>query len=492
MANMDRRSFVLAALGGLGGLGLAGCDDVPRIFGPATGLLSDVDTSGLHVRQNIYCLGSTSPDLVAYRNAIATMKTWADTVPTSWLAQANIHGTNSPPPGMLVNLCQHGNFFFLSWHRMYLYYFERIIRCVSGQPTFSLPYWGYSPTGSRDLPKPFRSPADPSNVLYEPSRDPDVNAGVPLSGPIVDPGTALAEIAYNSFSSTLEGTPHGAVHVAVGGLMGFVRSAAQDPIFWLHHAQIDRLWNVWLAMGGGRSNPTDPTWLNTKWEFYDELGHKVTLTGAQVVDTAMQLGYRYAPLPCASITTASEATLVYQSDSSATTVMDPIRSRPPLPDPIPVGAQGPVTLGANPVQVTVAISADGQKALQSFANNSGGGNALVVQLDDISLQQPARVYYEVYADLPPGTSDTAYSSPHYVGNLDFFGIGEQMGAMAMPSSRRLSLLRVYAYLRSRGLWSDQELRLTFVPRGNTETQTPAQRLGGAAQAVVGRVSLRVE
>ena len=34
--------------------------------------------------------------------------------------------------------------------------------------------------------------------------------------------------------------------------------------------------------------------------------------------------------------------------------------------------------------------------------------------------------------------------------------------------------------------------LPIVQRGNTETQTPAQRLGGAAQAVVGRVSLRVE
>jgi tyrosinase len=393
---------------------------------------------------------------------------------------------------MLANLCQHGNFFFLSWHRMYLYYFERVIRCVSGQPTFSLPFWGYSPTGSRDLPKPFRSPADPSNVLYVASRDPDVNAGVPLSGPTVDPGVALAEIAYNSFSSMLEGTPHNVVHVAVGGLMGFVSSAAQDPIFWLHHAAIDRLWNVWLAQGGGRSNPTDPTWLNTNWEFYDENGTVVKLSGAQVVDTAMQLGYRYAPLPCASITTASE-TQVYQPDASARAVQDPIRSRPPLSGAVDVGVQGAVTLGAEPVQVTVPVSADGQRALQSFAGDPKGGSALVVVLDDISLLQPARVFYEVYADLPAAAGDTAYGSPHYVGNLDFFGISEPMGGMAMPRSRRLSLLRVYAYLRSRGLWSDKELRLTFVPRGHTEGgQSPAARLGGAAQAVIGRVSLRVE
>ena len=489
MANMDRRSFVLAALGGLGGAALSGCENVPRIFGPPAGLLSDVDAAGIHVRQNIYCLGDTHPDLVAYRNAITTMKTWPATFPTSWMAQANIHGTSSPPPGMLANLCQHGNFFFLSWHRMYLYYFERIIRCVSGQPNFALPFWGYTPSGTRNLPKPFRVPADPSNVLYEPTRDFFVNNGDPLSSGIVDPGTALAQIAFNSFSSILEGTPHGAVHVAVGGLMGFVNTAAQDPIFWLHHAQIDRLWNVWLAMGGGRSNPTDPTWLNTSWEFYDEYGNKVKLTGAQVVDTAMQLCYRYGPVPCLSV--ATPETLAYQSDSAALIILDPIRSRPVLPDPIPVGLQGPVTLAASPVQVTIPVSADGQKALQAFANDQSGGNSLIVQLDDIALQQPARIYYEVYADLPSGTTDTAYTSPHFVGNLDFFGIG-QMTGMAMPASKRLNLTRVYAYLRSRGLWSDKEVRLTFVPRGNTDSQSPAQRLGAAAQATIGKVTLRIE
>jgi len=64
--------------------------------------------------------------------------------------------------------------------------------------------------------------------------------------------------------------------------------------------------------------------------------------------------------------------------------------------------------------------------------------------------------------------------------------------MAMPASKRLSLTRVYAYLRSRGQWSDKEVRLTFVPRGNTETQVPAQRLGGSAQATIGKVTLRIE
>jgi tyrosinase len=47
----------------------------------------------------------------------------------------------------------------------------------------------------------------------------------------------------------LEVSPHGGVHVAVGGWMSSFDTAARDPIFWLHHANIDRLWEAWLALG---------------------------------------------------------------------------------------------------------------------------------------------------------------------------------------------------------------------------------------------------
>ena len=68
--------------------------------------------------------------------------------------------------------------------------------------------------------------------------------------------------------------------------------AALDPIFWLHHANIDRLWNNWLALGG-RINPTEAAWLTQSFDLYDETGAQVTMTGADVVDSAAQLGYIY-------------------------------------------------------------------------------------------------------------------------------------------------------------------------------------------------------
>ncbi|KAK8118267.1 uncharacterized protein PG998_006548 [Apiospora kogelbergensis] len=53
-----------------------------------------------------------------------------------------------------------------------------------------------------------------------------------------------AQARYQDFRYKLEGGPHGAIHSAVGGDMSPATSP-NDPIFFLHHAQIDRLWTLW-------------------------------------------------------------------------------------------------------------------------------------------------------------------------------------------------------------------------------------------------------
>ncbi|KAK1721332.1 uncharacterized protein BDZ83DRAFT_704785 [Colletotrichum acutatum] len=40
---------------------------------------------------------------------------------------------------------------------------------------------------------------------------------------------------------------HNAVHIYIGGYMGDAQFAAFDPIFWLHHSNIDRLFAIWQA-----------------------------------------------------------------------------------------------------------------------------------------------------------------------------------------------------------------------------------------------------
>jgi hypothetical protein len=42
-----------------------------------------------------------------------------------------------------------------------------------------------------------------------------------------------------------DGNTHGAIHVWVGGEMGEPPTATNDPVFWLHHGNIDRVWATW-------------------------------------------------------------------------------------------------------------------------------------------------------------------------------------------------------------------------------------------------------
>lgn len=494
MEDMNRREFFLTTVGGLGllGYGALGVGRTP--VGPA-------GDAAIALRRNIYCLTDASPALVAYRKAIQVMRAKPATDPTSWLAQANIHGAFSAPAGMLANVCQHGNLFFLSWHRMYLHFFERIVRAASGDPAFALPYWGYSPTGKRDLPAPFRTPADPSNPLYVSQRRATINGGASLSASVVDAGTALLDPTFSGFSSLLEGTPHGVVHTGVGGPGGWMsafETAGQDPIFWLHHANIDRLWEFWLASGGGHANPTgNATWMNQQFDFYDETGAKVTMSGSQVVDTATQLSYKYAWTSCVMVkfdpSMIARLTRFYPFPPPIWKELERIPPRPPLPDPIPLAeAQEMVTLGARAAGVRLPISPEKRRRLAAIPTEPKAGSQLVLLLEDIRLERAPSVYYEIYLNLPKAGADTVYTSPHYVGNLDFFGPSPEGPHGKATLKRRLSLLPAYLRLRSAKAWREDALEVTFVPRGFTEREEPAKALGERPQARIGRITFQVE
>lgn len=53
--------------------------------------------------------------------------------------------------------------------------------------------------------------------------------------------------------NTFEGSVHTAVHLWVGSGkhffldMGDSSSAVNDPLFFAHHANVDRIWNAWLV-----------------------------------------------------------------------------------------------------------------------------------------------------------------------------------------------------------------------------------------------------
>ena len=67
--------------------------------------------------------------------------------------------------------------------------------------------------------------------------------------------TAMSKTNYGDFSSIVNGI-HGSVHIWVGGTMSDASVSPADPVFWLHHANLDRLWWVWYnSAQGNHQNP---------------------------------------------------------------------------------------------------------------------------------------------------------------------------------------------------------------------------------------------
>ncbi len=79
-------------------------------------------------RRAVSTLAASDPIITGYRTAVAAMRALPSTDACSWAAQAAIHASTGFGP---AGPCQHGTFFW-AWHRMYLYWFERIVRHKSG------------------------------------------------------------------------------------------------------------------------------------------------------------------------------------------------------------------------------------------------------------------------------------------------------------------------------------------------------------------------
>lgn len=202
--------------------------------------------------------------------------------------------------------CQHGTQPFLTWHRMYLWYFERVLQQAAGDPSLRLPYWDYAtnpglPAAYRDATYVNENGATVPNPLRVDARQASLNAGTSsLGAGTTSSASAMTSTSYVPFNNAIQATPHGAVHCAVGvspgcpnGLMGSVPVSALDPIFYAHHTNIDRLYECWLKVNEPARLPSDSGHLNTQFSFIDSDGSTATRKVSDMLRLS-QLGYAYA------------------------------------------------------------------------------------------------------------------------------------------------------------------------------------------------------
>jgi tyrosinase len=176
----------------------------------------------------------------------------------------------------------HGGPAFLVWHREFLLEFEHELQTVN--PTVTIPYWDFtvdnSPTSSIWADDFMGGDGDPNDnyiVKTGPFRQgewtlavdgPDLRRSfgvlVPTLPTPADVQAALQPYLYDvfpfdtgspindSFRNNIEGFNHptaepelhNRVHAWIGGSMAIPYSP-NDPVFWMLHADIDRIWAQW-------------------------------------------------------------------------------------------------------------------------------------------------------------------------------------------------------------------------------------------------------
>lgn len=454
------------------------------------------------LRRDIWALeeeqGPWHPITEAYALAVGVMQGRARDDPTSWAYQAAIHGVAfGEPTDRWVNQCQHNTWFFLPWHRIYLYWFERMVRAaVQGldavsddvKAEWALPYWNYDRGGqTASLPTAFREPTladgQTENPLFTQLRDRNIARGGRLDPVSVSADGALGEgffaqdpipggtvgfggavTGWNHFDEAadaapgaLEQTPHNLVHGGVGGpggLMSGFDTAPLDAIFWLHHANVDRLWVEWLNQDG-RENPTESSWSGELFDFHDENGTPVRMAAAEVLDPE-QIGYAYEEAAVPELLAAGA-----EGGSAMPTEPPPDR-----PTELVGATDEPLVLTGDQAQVAIPLAAPTGPALLADTGEPEP-QRVYVNVEGIQGEENPGLSYAVYVNLPDD-EDPSTAQGYHVGNVSFFGI-ELAGDVDQdhPGGHGLryafDITDLVNELREQGRWDPDRVTITFSP-----------------------------
>ena len=239
---------------------------------------------------------------------------------------------------------------FLPWHRGYTHYFEDILRMHTEEPSFSLPYWNYTEKANRKFPREYgiqhldgnlsNETPDNINPLFHPQRDfyftgyehpfatglpllalsdDAVDISLPINSPVFFGETEREGLGGGiadedpSTRGLLESYPHDQIHRAVGGIlispkgeeiagaMATPPTAGFDPIFSVHHSNIDRLWAQWACMPGKKWGKLPSAyWFNERpWFFFDTQGRVVNEPRKTYFDyRALGIRFKYEDANC--------------------------------------------------------------------------------------------------------------------------------------------------------------------------------------------------
>jgi tyrosinase len=407
--------------------------------------------------------------------------------PLVW-QEFDVVAATTPLPSAAVrrrfwNQCQHQTWYFLPWHRGYLAAFEAIVRdavvTAGGPDDWALPYWNYSDStrpNARLLPAAFDLPALPDgsdNPLRIARRfgsgttpieiDPELVSLAALEDDVftggdsdIPPGFGGPETLFHhgpeseTTNGSLESLPHNVLHGAIGGvapggdpndwrnfgLMSMPITAALDPIFWLHHANIDRLWSAWLRDAQEQhDNPDEAAWLDgpSDREFVMPKSDQSdwSFTAQDVLDsTAPPLEYSYedeTPPEIVRRAVRRMRRLGARVAAGGTREREDASVSRQRTSELIGASEGPVrvagTTGAA-VRLDTSATRSLRRSLERVAETDAATPAeparVFLKLENIRGTSDAAIYH-VYIDLPPN-ADPAQYADRRAGTVSLFGV----------------------------------------------------------------------
>ncbi|MDB4877285.1 MAG: common central domain of tyrosinase family protein [Gemmatimonadetes bacterium] len=462
-------------------------------------------------RRNVWELASDWADpILWYARGVAAMKAQGLAEPTSWRFYGAIHGIhpqlwallgylpqNEPQPSVALQTqfwqqCQHGSWYFLPWHRGYLLAFEAVVRAevakLGGPGDWALPYWNYFKAGQAALPPAFASKDWPdgtgNNPLFVPQRygpQNDGNVVVPVAlvnlNAMTDPdytgvdnggsaGFGGVDTGFAHSGDThggIETQPHDWVHGLVGGadpqsglpgLMSNPDTAALDPIFWLHHANLDRLWEVWRRNPPTNVDPTEPRWLDGPASIGERdftmpmpSGQTWTFTPGQMA-SLQALGYDYDDVsPAVPVPTPMARLLALGMRSAASAAFGGTVVKSGTNVEMIGASTGPVPIEGGEVTAALKLDQAGRKKVSRSLSAAAALTPATAKL------QPDRVFlnlenvrgrsdataFNVYVGVPSG-ADPAKHPELLAGGIALFGVSKASDAGNLHGGKGLNFV----------------------------------------------------
>jgi hypothetical protein len=220
----------IVQVGDVSGIGTDKIADLAYTFGPT------------HTRK--HALSLSESEWSAFASAVAELVDNGEYAAFAAIhadTSHNMHGRMLMPDGSIMETST-GRHRFLAWHRAYLYRFEQALQAID--PTVTVPYWDW--VNEREIPPTMldvtgiiSQPRSPGSALFLPSE-------WTMNG-------VLNQDEYDDFTTALEDGPHNGVHGWVRGDMSIQSVSPNDPLFWLHHANVDRYWYYWQQWNSSES-----------------------------------------------------------------------------------------------------------------------------------------------------------------------------------------------------------------------------------------------